>query len=146
MTLEKIISIAGKPGLYEIIAQSKGGFIVGNIVDKKRFPINAAHNVSALNDIAIYSYTEEIPLRNIFKDLAEKFDGKSTVSHKADEKEIVTLFREVLPEYDEERVYVSNIRKVIQWYNLLVSAGLDFSSINNEEEEVETEETASEEN
>ncbi|WP_196884965.1 DUF5606 domain-containing protein [Aureivirga sp. CE67] len=145
MTLEKIISIAGKPGLYEIIAQSKGGFIVGNIVDKKRFPINAAHNVSALNDIAIYSYTEEVPLRDIFKDLSEKFDGKAAVSHKADEKEIVGLFREILPEYDEDRVYVSNIRKVIQWYNLLAKAGLDFTAIANEEE-VETEEAASEEN
>ncbi len=143
MTLEKIISIAGKPGLYEIIAQSKGGFIVGNITDKKRFPINAAHNVSALNDIAIYSYTEEVSLRVIFKDLSDKFEGKPGINHKADEKEIIALFREILPEYDEERVYASNIRKVLQWYNLLATSGLDFSAIVIEEaEEESTEEKA----
>ena len=70
MNLEKIVAVSGKPGLYEIISQTKGGIIVQSLIDKKRLPINAMHNVSVLNDIAIYTHDDEIPLRNIFKTIA----------------------------------------------------------------------------
>jgi len=137
MTIDKIISVTGKPGLFEIVAQSKGGFIVESLEDKKRFPITASHNVSILNDIAIYTYDEEIPLREVFASINEKEDGKEALSHKSSNKDLHNFFLEVLPEYDQERVYASNIKKVVQWYNILVKNGFDFSSISEESSEEE---------
>ena len=129
MSLEKIVAITGKPGLFEIISQSKGGLIVESLIDKKRLPINAMHNVSVLNDIAIYTYEEEVPLRIVLKTIADKHENKEAISHKESNANLTSFFSEVLPDYDEERVYTSNIKKVIQWYNLLAKAKFDFSSI-----------------
>ena len=137
MTIDKIISVTGKPGLFEIVAQSKGGFIVESLEDKKRFPITASHNVSILNDIAIYTYDEEIPLREVFVSINEKEGGKEALSHKSSNKDLHNFFVEILPEYDQERVYASNIKKVVQWYNILVKNGFDFSSISEENTEEE---------
>lgn len=137
MSLEKIISVTGKPGLYEIIAQSKGGIIVESMIDKKRFPINAMHNVSVLDNIAIYTYEEEVPLRSVLKTIFEKEEGKETISPKESNKKLISYFSEVLPNYDDERVYASNIKKVLQWYNLLVQNNFDFSTITEEQEETE---------
>jgi hypothetical protein len=139
MSLEKIIAVTGKPGLYEIIAQSKGGIIVESLLDKKRFPINAMHNVSVLDNIAIYTYEDEVPLKLILKTIFEKEGGKECISHKENSKKLTSYFLEILPEYDAERVYASNIKKVIQWYNLLVEHKFDFSSITEDEETTETE-------
>ncbi|AOW19222.1 DUF5606 family protein [Urechidicola croceus] len=138
MSLEKIISITGKPGLYEIIAQSKGGIIVESLIDKKRTPISATHNVSVLDNIAIYTYEEEMPLKLIFKTIFEKEEGKECISHKESANKLTAYFSEVLPNYDDERVYASNIKKVLQWYNLLVQNNFDFASIS-EDEETKTE-------
>jgi len=135
MALDKIIAVTGKPGLYEIKAQSKGGFIVESLVDKKRFPITATHNVSILNDIAIYTWNEEVPLRDVLTTIFEKNEGKNSISHKSSNKELMAFFAEILPEYDTERVYASNIKKVVQWYNLLVDNKFDFSSLKEGEEE-----------
>ncbi len=135
MNLEKIVAVSGKPGLYEIISQTKGGIIVQSFVDKKRLPINAMHNVSVLNDIAIYTHDDEIPLRNIFKTIAEK--GIEVISHKGSNDKLISFFNEVLPNYDEERVYPSNIKKVVQWYNILATANFDFSLIKEGSEEEE---------
>jgi len=129
MSLEKIVSITGKPGLFEIISQSKAGLIVESLIDKKKTPINAMHNVSVLNDIAIYTYEEEVPLRNVLKTIAKKNENKETISHKESNANLTSFFNDVLPEYDEERVYTSNIKKVVQWYNLLAKNEFDFSSI-----------------
>lgn len=136
MGLTKTIAIAGKPGLFNIVTQSKGGFIVESLVDKKKFPITNTHNVSVLNDIAIYTYDEEKPLREIFLSINEKEEGKAAISHKESNKNLVAYFSEILPDFDEERVYPSNIKKVLQWYNILVSAEFDFSSLKENEEEV----------
>lgn len=138
MSLEKIVAVGGKAGLFEIISQSKGGLIVESLIDKKRIPINAIHNVSVLNDIAIYTYEEEVPLRNILKTIAEKYEQKEAISHKESNTNLTAFFSEVLPDYDEDRVYVSNIKKVVQWYNILAKTAFDFSSIK-EDEEVEEE-------
>lgn len=135
MALDKIIAVTGKPGLYEIKAQSKGGFIVESLVDKKRFPITATHNVSVLNDIAIYTWNEEVPLRDVLTTIFEKNEGKNSISHKSSNKELMSFFAEILPEYDTERVYASNIKKVVQWYNLLVDNEFDFASLKEEEKE-----------
>ncbi len=137
MTLEKIVAITGKPGLYEIVSQTKGGLLVQSLIDKKRIPVNAMQNVSALNDIAIYTYEDEVPLREIFKNIAEKLSNKEALSHKESNDKLKAFFSEVLPNYDEERVYASNIKKVVQWYNVLAMADFDFSSIKEENDEEE---------
>lgn len=135
MELKDIVAINGKPGLFEIKAQSKGGIIVQSLLDDKKFPITAMHNISALNEISIYTYEEEIPLRIVFKTIGEKENGKEAISHKENGKVLTSYFREILPNFDEERVYTSNIKKVIQWYNLLASTNFDFSAISEEETE-----------
>lgn len=135
MNLEKIVAISGKPGLYEIISQTKGGIIVESLVDKKRLPINAMHNVSVLNDIAIYTHDDEIPLRNIFKTIANK--GSEVISHKESNDKLISFFNEILPNYDKDRVYPSNIKKIVQWYNILAAANFDFSLIKEDSEEEE---------
>ena len=137
MEFNKIISVAGKPGLFHAISQTKTGFIVESLVDKKRFPIPSTNNVSLLENIAIYNYEEEVPLLTVFKTIYEKTEGKETISHKESGQKLTAYFSEILPEYDEERVYTSNIKKVIQWYNLLVKSGLDFSVIETTEENSE---------
>ncbi len=137
MEFSKIISIAGKPGLFQAVSQTKTGFIVESLTDKKRFPIPSTNNVSLLENIAIYTYEEEIPLLTVFKSMSEKAEGKEAISHKESGNKLTAYFSEVLPDYDEERVYTSNIKKVIQWYNLLIKAGLDFSAIEEAEENTE---------
>lgn len=138
MELKDIVAINGKPGLYEIKAQSKGGIIVESLIDSKRIPVTATHNISALNEIAIYTYEEEIPLRIVLKSIGEKENGKEALSHKESDKVLTSYFREVLPNFDEERVYTSNIKKIVQWYNLLASKNFDFAAI--KEVEAETKE------
>ena len=137
MELKDIVAINGKPGLYEIKAQSKGGIIVQSLLDEKKIPVTITHNLSALNEIAIYTYEEEVPLRIILKSIGEKEGGKEALSHKESGKVLVSYFREILPNFDEERVYTSNIKKVIQWYNLLASKNFDFTAIQEVEDETE---------
>lgn len=137
MELKDIVAINGKPGLFEIKAQSKGGIIVESLLDGKKTPVTATHNISALNEIAIYTYEEEIPLRIVFKTIGEKENGQATISPKENEKVLTSYFREILPNFDEERVYTSNIKKVLTWYNLLASKNFDFTAIQEEEEETE---------
>ena len=129
MEFNKIISVSGKPGLFQVISQSKNVIIVESLIDKKRFPINATKNVSMLENIAIYTYEEEVPLLTVFKAMFEKSEGKETISHKESGTKLTTYFAEILPNYDDERVYTSNIKKIIQWFNVLVNVGLDFSKI-----------------
>ncbi len=135
MELKDIVAITSKPGLFEIKAQSKGGIIVQSLLDDKKFPISAMHNLSALNEISMFTYEEEVPLRIVLKTIGEKEQGKETISHKESGKVLTSYFREILPNFDEERVYTSNIKKVIQWYNLLASKNFDFSAIPEKETE-----------
>ena len=135
MGLEKIVAVSGKPGLYEIISQTKGGLIVQSLVDNKRLPINAMHNVSVLNDIAIYTYDDEVPLREIFKTISKI--NKKVISHKESNDNLVSFFKEVLPNFDQDRVYPSNIKKIVQWYNILETSNFDFLSIKEGTEEEE---------
>ncbi|WP_339917560.1 DUF5606 domain-containing protein [Yeosuana marina] len=122
MSLEKIIAIAGKPGLYTLIAQTRGGFVAESLIDKKRLSVNVQQNVSVLSEIAIYTLTEEVPLKDVLLKIKEKEQGEPTsVGPKESKDKLEEYFFEVLPEYDEDRVYVSDIKKVIQWYNLLQS-------------------------
>ena len=127
MNLEKILSISGKPGLYRIISQSKKSIIVESLVDKKRFPVNALNSVSALGDIAIYTYDEEVPLKEVLRNMFTKENGGKALDPNSDKNQLLDYFREVLPEYDEERVYASNFKKIASWYNILVATEFDFS-------------------
>lgn len=127
MEFNKIISINGKPGLYQVVSQSKNAIIVESLTDKKRLAINSTQNVSLLENIAIYTYEEDVPLLEVFKSMFEKTEGKEAISHKESGKKLAAFFAEILPNYDVERVYSSNIKKVIQWFNLLVVSGMDFS-------------------
>ena len=129
MEFSKIIAVTGKPGLFEVVSQTKTGVIVASLQDKKRFPITSTQNISMLENIAIYTYEEEVLLFNIFKKIFEKEAGKKSISHKESGTQLKSYFSEILPEYDEERVYASNIKKIIQWYNILVDAGFDFSKV-----------------
>lgn len=138
MEFSKIIAIAGKPGLYQVISQSKNAIIAESLIDKKRGAVNATQNVSLLENIAIYTYEEDLPLLDVFKAISEKTEGKPAISHKENNQKLEDFFLEALPNYDTERVYTSNIKKVIQWYNILVEAGFDFSK----EEETSKEEKA----
>ena len=139
MTLEKVIAISGKPGLFEIISQSKSGVIVESLADKKRFPVNSLHNISTLNDIAIYTYEEEIPLKQVFCSIFDKEEGKESINPKSSKNELLNYFSEVLPDFDQERVYASNIKKVLAWYNSLVAANFDFTGLKAELEQEKTE-------
>ena len=144
MKLDKVLSISGKPGLYELKAQTRGGFVAESMLDGKKISVNMRHNVSLLSEIAIYTYTEEIPLREVFQKIYDKENGGEAVSHKESKAKLEEYFSEVLPDYDEDRVYVSDIKKIIQWYNLLVSKGYtDFSKPDEKasEETAETEKT-----
>jgi len=142
MSLEKILSISGKPGLYKIITQTRGGFVAESLLDNKKVSVNMQSNVSVLSEIAIYTLTEELPLKEVFKKINEKEKGKATsISHKDSKDVLEEYFFEVLPDYDEDRVYASDIKKVVQWYNLLQSQNLldflqeDSKDSNPEEEE-----------
>lgn len=140
MEFSKIIAVSGKPGLFEILSQTKTGVIVKSLLDDKRMPITATHNVSLLENIAIFTYEEDIPLAQVFKNIADKEGGKEAISHKESANVLTSYFSEVLPDYDDERVYTSNIKKVIQWYNILAKADFDFSTLLQEEVTTEEEE------
>lgn len=129
MEFSKIIAVNGKAGLFEILSQTKSGVIVKSLTDGKRLPISATNNISLLENIAIYTYETEVPLAEVLKAIADKENGKETISHKADSNKLTNLFSEILPNYDVERVYTSNIKKVIQWYNILVKSEFNFSTL-----------------
>jgi hypothetical protein len=120
MSLDKVISISGKPGLYKLITQTRGGFVAESLVDKKRISVSIQNNLSVLSEIAIYTLTEEVPLRQVFQKIKKKENGGPTSVKPKDSKDTLEeYFFDVLPDYDEDRVYASDIKKVIQWYNLL---------------------------
>ena len=120
MTLDKILSISGKPGLYKILTQTRNGFVVESLINQKKVSVNIHSNISVLSEIAVYTLTEELPLREVLKKIRDKEVSKQTsISHKDSKDKLEEYFFEVLPDYDEDRVYASDIKKIIQWYNLL---------------------------
>lgn len=120
MSLESIISITGKPGLYKIISQAKNGLVVESLLDGKRMPVYASEKVSALEDISVYTHTEDLPLNEVYQKLLEKTEGKVAIDHKSTPEELRSYFKEVVENYDQERVYNSDLKKIFQWYNILV--------------------------
>ena len=136
MSLEKILSISGKPGLYELKTQTRTGLLAESLADGKKITVSTRQNVSLLSEIAIYTLTEEVPLREVFSKIQAKENGGEAISHKSSRDELEEYFFEVLPDYDEDRVYPSDIKKVVQWYNLLTKSGMtDFSDSEAADEE-----------
>ncbi|SHG18375.1 DUF5606 family protein [Flagellimonas flava] len=142
MALDKILSIAGRPGLYKLLTQTRSGFVGESLLDGKRVSVGMRNNVSVLSEIAIYTLEEEVPLREVFQKIVEKEGGKKTsISHKAAKIELEEYFFEILPNYDEDRVYASDIKKIVQWYNLLLENKItDFSDPKDEEVAVTSDE------
>jgi hypothetical protein len=124
MSLDNILSVTGKPGLYQLKTRTRNGFVVESLIDNKTAIIGINHNVSVLKDISIYTYETEVPLKEVFQKIAEKESNGPAINHKVSKNELQSYFSEVLPNYDEERVYASDIKKVVQWYNLLQSNDL----------------------
>jgi len=128
--LKTILSISGKPGLYKLISQGKNMLIVESISeDKKRFPAYGNEKVISLADIAMYTNDAEVPLKEVLTSLKEKENGElaSIDIKKVTADELRKYFAEILPDFDRERVYITDIKKLIAWYNILVSNGiLDF--------------------
>ena len=143
MDLTKIISISGKPGLFKLISQAKGGFIVEDLDKGKKTSISAHNNVSLLENVAIYGVSEEFPLKEVFTRIFNKENGGPAISHKESGASLRKYIEEVLPEYDESRVYDSDLKKLFQWYNILQAKGLVTPTVE-PAQEVVAEETAEE--
>ena len=119
MELKDFISVAGKSGLHTIVGKSKNNVIVESLKDKKRFPIFNTNKISGLSDISIYTYDEEILLSELFDRIQNKYKKEAAISHLESADELKKIFVELVPNYDKEQVYNSDIKKVFQWYNIL---------------------------
>jgi len=134
--LKGILSISGQSGLFKMVAESKNNIIVESLETLKRLPVHSTSKVSALEDIAIYTENGDVPLKDILKAISDKENGGPTISSKASANELKVYFEKVVPEYDKDRVYVSDIKKVLLWYNTLQSKNLlDFTEVESDVEE-----------
>lgn len=124
MSLEKVLAISGKPGLYALKLQTRTGFVAESLLDGKKITVGLRSNVSLLSEISVYTYDGEVRLSEVFRAIAEKEDNGPAISHKEDNAKLESYFREVLPEFDEDRVYASDIKKILNWYNMLQANGL----------------------
>ena len=136
---ETILSISGRPGLFRLVSSGRGNLIVETIDDaKKRLPAGARDRVTSLNDVSMYTDDDDAPLMDVFQNIANANDGKAVnINVKtASSKELADFMATALPNYDRDRVHQSDIKKLIQWYNILVNNGYtDFAESEAEEEE-----------
>lgn len=124
--LKKILSISGKQGLFKLVSQAKGMLIVESLLNGRRMPAYAHDKVTSLADISIYTEGEDIPLRDVFEKIKQKEQGKTVqIQPDTDGSAYKKYLASVLPEYDKDRVYLSDIKRIINWYNFLVDKGLD---------------------
>lgn len=124
MNLSSIISISGQSGLFKIVSQTNNGIIVEPLGGGRRFPVHGAQRVSSLEDISIYTYEEDILLADVFQKIYDGLGGKEAISHKSSAEDLKGFLSTHLPNYDEQRVYNSDIKKLVQWYNILHKEGL----------------------
>lgn len=142
MDLSKILSISGKPGLFKMIAKTKNGLIIESLINGKRISAFSHEKISSLEEISIFTETEDLSLKEVFKMIFEKTEGKEAIDIKSSNNQLKEFFEESVPEYDKDRVYVSDIKKVLKWYNVLLEKKLlDFSE---EEEEAEVKDDVTE--
>ena len=119
MDISKIIAISGYPGLFRVVAQAHNGIIVESLIDKKRMQAFSTYKISALEDISIFTTGEDMPLKDVLKKMFETEKGQATIDAKASNEELKAYMKKMLPDYDNEKVHVSYIKKLINWYNLL---------------------------
>ena len=133
--LAKILTVSGQRGLFQYIAQARHGIIAESLSDKKRVVFDAKSRITTLADIAIYTQTQELKLQEVFLSLKNVLEGGEAPSSKSSDQELKALFEKAVPDYDADRFYVSHMKKVVDWYNeLLTYASLDFESEEQEEE------------
>jgi len=123
MDLKDIVSISGKPGLYKILAQGKNNIFVESLTEKKRFPAYASDKISSLQDISIYTLDDDLKLTDVYDLMFKNLDGKNALSHKENPKKLRDYLLTIIPTYDYERVYDSDVKKLFQWYNILQKLG-----------------------
>ncbi|MFA6924146.1 MAG: DUF5606 domain-containing protein [Bacteroidales bacterium] len=140
MNLKDIYAISGLSGLFKFVAQTKTGAILESLNDKKRIPTYASQKLVALKDIGVYTNDTELPLLQVFKRIFEKEKGNVPVDAKSDDKKLKEYFETIVPEYDKEKVYTSDIKKMISWYNNLQTLGMIDDKIEEETKEESTEE------
>jgi hypothetical protein len=142
MDLSKILTITGKGGLFQLISKTKNNFIVESLADGKRLPAFSDDGVASLDNILIFTEEDDMLLEKLFRTIFNKENGqKIDSSHLADNNRMKAYFSEILPNYDKERVYVSNIKKVLAWYNILIEKGLVDNEISEKQEEQENPES-----
>lgn len=145
MNLKDFLAISGQSGLFRYIAQGRNGLVVESLLTGKKMFVTSAQKVSILEDIAIYTNNNEVALKEVFKNIYNKENGGPAISHKSNENELRKYMEEILPDYDRERVYVSDIRKILQWYNILQERNLlNFEEVEKDNTENKSEETKSE--
>ena len=135
--LNEILAITGKPGLYKLVSRGNNMLIVESLVDGKRMPTYARDKIVALSDVSMYTDSDDIALSEVLTSAGKK-EGLKPVAmdpKKAENKQLQAWFDEVLPNWDRDRVYPSDIRKLIQWYNILINAGITDFSVETEESE-----------
>ena len=140
MNVDKILAISGKPGLFELKIQTRSGFVAESMIDGKRITVGMRSNVSLLSEISMYTHTQEKPLVEILRAIAIKENEGPAISHKEDNAKLLAYFKQIVPDYDEERVYPSDIKKVLNWYNMLQAKGL----VSKEEPKIENAESVKE--
>lgn len=134
MTLDKILTISKKPGLFKLISPTKNGYIVESLIDQKRTVVKIDRNLSLLSDISVFGLDEEIPLAEVLYKIFDKEKGQNiTLNSKSNNDDLEAYFFSVLPNFDEDRVYPSDIKKIISWYNLLLSCGFEFQPHSSDE-------------
>lgn len=132
--LKDILAISGEPGLYKLVSRNAKGVIIENLDSKKRMPYYNATKISSLEDIAIFTEDDDKPLNEVLQAIKDKENGGPSIDHKSTKDELINYFRQVVPDYDEDRVYPNHIKKVISWYNILQKNDLmDFESTENKE-------------
>lgn len=141
MNVEKILAISGKPGLYLLQMQTRGGFVAESLTDGKKISVSLRSNVSLLSEISMYTYEDEKPLAEILRAIAIKENEGPALSHKEDNDKLIAYFKEIVPNYDQDRVYPSDIKKVLNWYNILQAKGM----VSKEEPKIENAEAVKEE-
>jgi len=139
--LKEILSVSGKTGLFKLISQGKNMYIVESLIDKKRIPVYARDKIVSLSDIAIYTETEEIPLATVLDNIKIKESGTAIdIKPNVQPMELRAYFELALPNYDKEKVYPSDIKKIMNWYNILINAGITSFETDEEKEEEEVKE------
>lgn len=140
--LKGILAISGQSGLFKLVAESKNSIIVESLDTKKRFPVHSATKVSSLEDISVFTNEGDVALSKVLKSIFEKENGGVTINHKMPDKNLKSYFEEVLPEFDKDKVYISDIKKILVWYNILLEKELLVFPEESEEKSQETENPA----